>query len=140
MRGYFFGLAAPFCWGLAATFIKLGLADGLSPVVGALIANAVAFPLNYLMILALLRDGSPKSPDRRSLLFIVAAGVLMAFANLFYFVAIDLAQVSIAVPLSNTSPIFTLGLARLFLRHEHITARLIIGTIVILAGVYLIAT
>lgn len=138
-RGYVYGLTAPVCWGLAAIFVKLGLADGIPPVSGAFVAILVALPLNYLVVIGLLA-GRPRKPlDRQSIALSVTAGVIMTIANLLYFVAISVENVSVAVPLSNTTPIFTLVLAFLFLRRERVTPLLVLGTLIIMLGVYLIA-
>jgi uncharacterized membrane protein len=51
-------------------------------------------------------------------------------------VALSLGQVSLVVPLAGTAPLFVLPMTWLFLRHvEKLTWRIIVGTILIVAGV-----
>jgi uncharacterized membrane protein len=61
------------------------------------------------------------------------AGVFMTL------VALKLGTVSVVAPISATAPIFVLPLSLLFLRGiERLTARVVIGTTLVVLGVYLI--
>ncbi len=53
--------------------------------------------------------------------------------------ALRVGTVSVVAPLTGTMPLFVLALSSLFLRDiERITARLVVGTLLIVLGVYLI--
>ena len=54
-------------------------------------------------------------------------------------VALSLGQVSVVTPLSGTSPLFVLLLTYVFLRDvEALTTRIMVGTVLIVAGVILL--
>ena len=75
----------------------------------------------------------------RSLAYFVAAGVAENSAVFLNVVALSLSTVSVVAPLYGTAPIFVLFLSFFFLRGvETLSPRLILGTLLIVLGVYLI--
>ena len=71
-----------------------------------------------------------------SLIFLAAGAFAPAFARLTYYESINIIGVARASTLSNTTPIFTAILAVPIL-HEQMTWRLILGTLMVVAGVAL---
>jgi uncharacterized membrane protein len=75
----------------------------------------------------------------RSLAHFVAAGVLENGAVFLTILALTLGAVSVVVPLTGTAPIFVLLLSPLFLRDvEVLNRRVVLGTVLVVLGVYLI--
>jgi len=69
----------------------------------------------------------------------VAAGVAENLSVLLVIVALSVGSVSVVAPLASVSPIFVLVLSLFFLRGiELLNARIVVGTLLIVAGVYLI--
>ena len=72
--------------------------------------------------------------------FVCAAGMATA-AQIANFVALGRGQMSVIIPLLNTSPIFTVMLSALFLRKlETVNLRIVIGAILMVVGVGLITS
>ncbi len=75
----------------------------------------------------------------RSLASFIAAGVAENAGVFMTLVALKLGTVSVVAPISAVAPIFVLPLSMLFLRGiERLTARVVIGTAVVVLGVLLI--
>ena len=75
----------------------------------------------------------------RSLAYFAAAGLAENAAVFLTVVALGLGTVSVVTPLTATMPIFVLFLTFAFLRGvERLTTRIVLGTILIVLGVYLI--
>jgi len=75
----------------------------------------------------------------RSLALFVAAGIAENAAVFLNVVALGLGTVSVVAPLYGSAPIFVLLLSFLFLRGvEVLSARVVLGTLLIVAGVCLI--
>jgi uncharacterized membrane protein len=77
--------------------------------------------------------------DGKSLWYFVAAGLGENVGVLFVLFALSLGQVSIVTPLNGTAPLFVLVLAFFFLKDvERLTGRLVLGTVCIVLGVFLL--
>lgn len=132
--GLLFPLLAAFFLGLEPTFAKIGFAGGGSPFVGLAIKTTVASVVLGLYVLS-RHDVSSFVFARENLRWYVAAGLLNTTFLLSYYAALEVTKVSIVVPLLQTSPIFVMVLSLLFLPTlERITARLIIGTLIVVCG------
>ena len=77
--------------------------------------------------------------DRKSWIFLLAAGVLTATSSLLTFRALSLGDASRVSPLTNTALIFSVLLAALFLK-EKLTWQVLLGAGLMVAGAILIAT
>jgi transporter family protein len=125
------------CFGIVQIIRKMGLAD-MGPVLGTsinLTAAAIAFSA---LMLASGHRGIYVCRGRPLIHFILAgltenAGVFLTI------VALTLGAVSVVIPLTATTPIFVLILSHFFLRGlEVITARVVLGTVLIVLGVCVI--
>ncbi len=126
------------CFGSVAVLRKVGQGQTTGAVVGTAINVTTA-----LVVFAGLLRASGAVPagrcPRRSLGYFVAAGLAENGGVLLNVLAIGLGTVSVATPLSASAPIFVLALSALFLRGvEAVTARVVAGTVLIVAGVYLL--
>ena len=80
----------------------------------------------------------PASYGRRSLATMTAAGVLGTGAgSLLWVVGVQHAGAARTAILSSTAPLFALPLAAVFL-HERITRRVAVGTVLSIAGIWLV--
>jgi uncharacterized membrane protein len=69
----------------------------------------------------------------------VVAGVMENLSVLLVLVALSLGQVSVVTPFNGTAPLFVLALASLLLKDvERLTGRIVLGTVLIVLGVFLL--
>jgi drug/metabolite transporter, DME family len=125
------------CFGVVAVLRKLGLSD-TTAVTGSAI-NVTTALVGYTAFL--LASGRPEVMvcRGRSLVHFVLAGLTENLGVFMNVVALSMGTVSVVTPLYGTAPIFVLLLAPFFLRDvETLSARVVIGTLLIVFGVYLI--
>lgn len=131
-------LLAALFYGIEPIFAKVGFAAGTSVVVGLSIKTLAAFVgfCSYLWY----RNAFPSFADRtRSHLWLVGAGVLNTLFLLFYYLALEIAPVSIVVPLVMLSPIFVVAFSGLFLSHlERVTLRIFVAATTVVLGAILV--
>jgi uncharacterized membrane protein len=69
----------------------------------------------------------------------VVTGVMENLGVLLVLVALSLGQVSVVTPFNGTAPLFVLALASLLLKDvERLTGRIVLGTVLIVLGVFLL--
>jgi uncharacterized membrane protein len=125
------------CFGVVAILRKLGVGH-TGPVLGTAVNATTALVAFTLFILASGQRASLACP-RRNALYFVAAGVAENTGVFLYIVALSLGTVSVVAPLAAVAPIFVLALSFVFLRGvETLSARIVLGTFLIVFGVYLI--
>ena len=76
--------------------------------------------------------------ERRSWLFLVAAGVLTGASSLLSFRALSLGSASRVSPLTNVALVFSVALAAIFLK-EKLTWQIVLGAALMAAGALIIA-
>ncbi len=133
--GYILAGATAVSWGLTAVLVRPSLED-----MDVLTASAVRLPFASLLMLLVVRGrvvSAIRELNSRLWLLILVAGVLSVGATLLFVTAISLAGAGKTASLSATSPLFAAPLAALFLK-EPLTRRLILGTLVSAAGVWLL--
>jgi len=125
------------CFGVVAVLRKLGLSD-----TGAVVGSAINVTTALVAYTAfLLASGRPEVMvcRGRSLAHFVAAGLTENVGVFMNVVALSMGTVSVVTPLYGTAPIFVLFLAPFFLRDvEILRVRVVVGTVLIVLGVYLI--
>ena len=125
------------CFGVVAVLRKLGLSD-TSAVVGSAI-NVTTALVAYSAFLIASGRVEVMVCRGRSLAYFVAAGLAENVGVFMNVVALGMGRVSVVTPLYGTAPIFVLILAPFFLRDvERLTTRVVVGTLLIVFGVYLI--
>lgn len=130
-------LLSAVCFGAVAILRKLGLAD-TGPVLGFAVNVTAALVAFTAFLLASGQRGAMACRGR-SLAWFIAAGVAENLSVFLIVVALGLGTVSVVTPLSSVAPIFVLFLSFLFLRGlEALNARVVLGTVLIVLGVYLI--
>ena len=130
-------MLAAVCFGVVAVLRKIGLTD-MGPVAGFAVNVTAAF-VAFTAFLVAVRQPAAMLCGRDSLGYFVAAGVAENLSVLLLIVALTAGSVSVVAPLSSVSPIFVLVLSFFFLRGiELLNTRIVAGTILIVAGVYLL--
>lgn len=120
--------------GLAQAATKAGLALWANPFAAGLIGYTVSSATVLAANHALAR-GRPLAFPRRGIPWFVMAGASNGLAVLMMYHALNAGKVTIVSPIVATYPLFTLVLSALFLREEVITARIVFGVALTVAGV-----
>jgi DME family drug/metabolite transporter len=125
------------CFGVVAVLRKVGL-DGMAPLPGFAINVTAAF-VAFTAFLVASRQTGAMACRGRSLVYFAVAGVAENVGVLMLVLALSIGTVSVVAPLASVSPIFVLVLSFFFLRGlEILTARIVIGTLMIVVGVWLL--
>lgn len=125
------------CFGIVAVIRKIGLAD-TDAVTGSAVNTTTAL-IAFTAFLVASGQGGAIACRGRSLAYFIAAGVTENLGVFLTIVALGLGTVSVVGPLTAVSPIFVLVLSFVFLRGiEALNARVVVGTVLIVLGVYLI--
>jgi drug/metabolite transporter, DME family len=133
----FYPFLSAFCFGAVVIVRKLGLSHA-PPMFGYAINVTTAFIAFTAYLLASGQFGTVAC-DGKSLRYFVVAGLGENIGVLFVLIALSLGQVSVVTPLNGTAPLFVLALAFVFLKDiERLTWRLVLGTVLIVLGVFLL--
>ncbi len=132
-----FPFLSALAFGAVAILRKLGL-GGAGPLVG--------FSVNVTTALVAVTAFLAATGHRRrarcaagSLGYLIAAGVAENAGVLLGVAALGVGTVTVVAPLVGTMPLFVLALSTVFLRDvERLSRRLVVGTLLIVLGVYLI--
>ena len=133
-----FPLGAALVSAISQTLRKQGLQILPDPFVATATVTSTS-----LLLLAVFVYVTKRTPllgmKRESLLFFVCAALIACSAQVSNFIAIAQGDLSVIIPLLNTTPLFTVIFSALFLRNvETVTPRIIFGAVVMVAGVVLI--
>ncbi|MFC2038427.1 EamA family transporter [Chloroflexota bacterium] len=135
--GIAFGIGAGLSYGVSSVLIKFGVGGLATPLVGASVSLLVGMVgLSFMGIRGIRTDIVDK---KRGLAYLALAGVAAAGGITCMFFALSMAPVVVVTPLQSTNPLFALLLSWIFLgRLEKITPKLVIGSVLVVAGVILI--
>jgi drug/metabolite transporter, DME family len=129
-------LSATF-FGVVAILRKLALSQ-TGPVLGTAV-NATAAFVAFTIFLAVAGQRRAFVCRGRSLAYFVAAGLAENTSVFLTIVALSVGTVSVVMPLTGSAPIFVLLLSVLFLKGiDRLTPRIVLGTLLIVLGVYLV--
>ena len=135
--GRTFALVAAIAYGISHVLVRLGVTDLAPPLVGATLAL-----LTGTLVLAMIGGRNLRGnlrQKKKMVVFLIISGVCSGSAVVSSFFALSMVPVVIAGPLQSTPPLFTLVLSHFFLRKlEKITPRLILGTVLVVAGITLV--
>jgi uncharacterized membrane protein len=130
-------LLSALCFGVVAILRKLGLSQ-MGAIAGTAV-NALTALIAFTTFLLASGRGNVLVSRGRSLAYFVAAGFAENTGVLLNVVALGLGTVSVVAPLYGAMPIFVLFLSLLFLRGiEALNGRVVMGTLLIVFGIYLI--
>jgi uncharacterized membrane protein len=130
------GLAAALMWSISPIFIRYGLQDLPSPILGVTIGVA-ASALGYAVLLLVRANTNQIAPfTRDALSFKILAGVLVGLSTWVRWTALELAPVAIVLALTLVSvPVVNLLAPLLVERHlEQVTMQVWLGSSIIVIG------
>lgn len=117
---------------LTSILAKVGI-EGVNANLATAIRTCVVVAMAWGMVFLTNAQGGISSISRRSWLFLILSGLATGASWLCYYRALQLGDASKVVPIDKLSVVITLVLAFTFL-HEKLTAKSIIGGVLITAG------
>ena len=137
--GYGAAIGAAACYGVLAVLGRKIATDIAPP----LVANSFSMILGTLVLIAIfqshIRADFRVRPSKKGWLFVALAGCASTWGVTCWFLALGEAPAILVAPLAAVHPLFTVLLALVFLRGmERVTARTILGTLLVIGGVILI--
>lgn len=133
-----FPLGAAILASVSQNIRKIGLNNTGEPIIAATISTATSLCCLFGSVLFSRKSGSLQI-DRRCLPYYCGAAVFALIGQLCTFIALNSGQISVVAPLTNTTPLFVIGLTALFLRgEEKVNTAVVIGVILLVAGIAVI--
>jgi uncharacterized membrane protein len=134
VRHLLYPLLSASCFGVVAILRKLGLGHA-GPLFDSAINNSAAMIAATTFVLA---SGKRQALccDGRSLLYFIGGGIAENTGVFLVLVALGFGEVSVVTPLAGTAPLFVLLLTALFLGGEQLNGRIVVGSMLIVLGVF----
>ncbi|HLC05859.1 MAG TPA: EamA family transporter [Anaerolineales bacterium] len=131
-----FGLSAAFCWALSPYFIRAGLEELPSPLLGVTVGVAASAGAYGLVLLWQRGRWAGKPVTGEAWLFKLMAGVLVGLSTWARWIALDLAPVAVVLALSMVSVPLVILLSPFVSgrQQERVTLGLWIGAVLIVVG------
>ncbi len=131
--GRAFAGGAALAFGTSSVLIRKGLGTLSTPLVGATLAMLSGTLILAIMVTRNLEKNLRQK--KREVGFLLLTGVCYGLGMAATYLSLSLAPVVMVAPITSSSPLFTLLLAHFFLgRLERITPRLVLGTVLVVAG------
>ena len=139
-RNSLFGIGTAICFAISAIFIRHGLEDMPSPLLGVtigMVITAIAYGVLLLFRRKQIRQGSIPLD---AWLFQIAAGAIVGLATWARWIALDIAPVAVVMALGRTNVPVVIFLAPLLVgrKLERVTVRVWLGAGLIIAGAVLL--
>ena len=135
-----FPLGAALVSAISQSLRKQGLNILPDPLVAAVTVTSVTLTLLLIFLIATKRTRELRM-ERESLLFFLSAAFVALSAQVANFTALSRADVSVIIPLLNTTPLFAVLFSGLFLRGmETISPRILLGAVLMVMGVVIITS
>lgn len=116
-------------------FAKIGIA-GVNSTLATALRTVVVLAMAWGMVFVTGTQGGISAIGKRSWLFLILSGLATGASWLCYYKALQIGDASRVVPVDKLSVVITLALAVAFL-HEQLTAKSLIGCLLITAGTLL---
>ena len=133
-------LMAAFLAGVSQNFRKAGLLILPNPFVAGAVTTGTSLTI-FVLYLWIKRQFSVVIPSRESLPYFGPTAFVSAISQLLVFTSLNLGDVSVMIPLLNTTPLFSLLFSVIFLRDlEKVTVHIVLGAGSLLGGALLITS
>lgn len=140
LRASWLGLSAAFCWAISPIFIRAGLKDLPSPLLGVTVGAAVS-ALAYGIVLLFQRGRwATLTVSSDTWIFKITAGLLVGLSTWMRWIALDLAPVAVVLAITMVSVPLVIFLSPIVSgKHlEHVTATVWAGAGLVLGGALLL--
>ena len=133
-------LAAGLLAGFSQNFRRAGLLILPNPFVAGAVTTGTSLTI-FTLYLWIKGQFSVVKPSRESVPYFVPTAFVSAVSQLLVFVSLNLGEVSVMIPLLNTTPLFSLLFSVIFLRDlEKVTPNVVMGALSLLGGAILITS
>lgn len=122
--------------GGAVVLSKAGLKD-LNPALAFAIQSVLILIISWTAAFWQKEGVSLTEIDRRTWIFLIAAGIATTFSSLFTFQALKLGDAALVTSVERVSLVFAIALAVFFLQEE-INWKVVVGALLIISGAVLI--
>ena len=135
-----FPISAALISTISQTLRKKALAIIPDPFIAVAVVTTVSLILLLTFVFVTGRTAQIRM-ERKSLGFFLVAALVAVTAQVLNFIALGRGELSVIIPLLNSTPLFTIFFSLLFLRGiETINSRIMFGAILMVAGVVLITS
>lgn len=131
---FIFALLSSVFAALTSILAKVGI-EGINSNLATAIRTVVVVFMAWGMVFITNTQGGMASISRKSWIFLILSGLATGASWMCYYKALQLGDASKVVPIDKFSTVITVLLAFLFL-HEQISAKTVIGLILITAGTF----
>lgn len=131
---FIFALLSSVFAALTSILAKAGI-EGINSNLATAIRTVVVVFMAWGMVFITNTQGGMASISRKSWIFLILSGLATGASWMCYYKALQLGEASKVVPIDKFSTVITVLLAFLFL-HEQISAKTVIGLILITAGTF----
>lgn len=139
-RFILYPLLASLLAGFSQVLRKVGLGAVPHPFLAAAVTASSSLGISLITLWIFERKQETFILNKECLPFYLAAGLAVSLGMVSIYYALDLGKVTVVIPLSSTGPLFALTLSAIFLRDvERVTAKIVMGACLIIAGVLLIS-
>ena len=139
-RNSLFGIGTAICFAVSAIFIRNGLEDLPSPLLGVTIGMVITALIYGVVLLFRRKQIEQGSIPLDAWLFQLAAGVFVGLATWARWIALDMAPMAVVMALGRTNVPIVIFLAPLLVgrKLERVTLRVWLGAGLIVAGAVLL--
>ena len=131
-------LLAAFLAAVSQNFRRAGLLILPNPFVAGAVTTGTSLTI-FVIYLWIKRQFPVVIPSRESLPYFGPTAFVSAVSQLLVFTSLNLGEVSVMIPLLNTTPLFSLLFSAIFLKDlERVTAPIVLGALSLLGGALLI--
>lgn len=135
-----FPIGAALISAISQSLRKQGLRILPDPFVAVAVVTTVSLVLFLIFVLA-TRRASMLRMERQGFSIFFAAAIVATVAQVLNFIALGRGELSVIIPLLNTTPLFTVLFTVIFLRKvETVNRRIIAGALLMFAGVVIITS
>lgn len=133
IKGYTLAFIVAIAWAVGASLVGVGLNN-----ISVILANVLRFPIIFLFLFLLSEPKKRWNLRLKDLILLSSSGILgLVIGGITFLFSVQLIGTSRAVPLSSSSPLW-ISLMSLFILKEKVTFRLIIASIFVVIGIYLL--
>ncbi|MBI3089670.1 MAG: EamA family transporter [Candidatus Tectomicrobia bacterium] len=141
MSRYTFALLSAVGFGVAPVLARQGALWGLPSILGTTWSTLCALPFLYLFMCVGRRRLTFTKWPRRTQAYVLGTGLCSSIGVLFYWLALSRESVAVVVSINSAFPLLTILLSAILLRQdERITLRLVLGALLVVAGVVIVTT
>ena len=135
-RDSVFGLATAVCFAASAIFIRAGLAELDSPLLGVTIGMVISAGAYGIGLLVRRRPSNTGTIERQAMVFQILAGIFVGFSTWMRWIALDMAPVGVVLSLGRLNIPVVLIVAPLIVgrQNEQVTPRVWSGAVLTIIG------